>query len=302
MVDFRLDSLRRAGGLLLVMAVFVIAFAVYVMSPTSLLGNSDMTKRDTLAVEMSFDLPQKITLNEPFDVAFNVTVLEPVPHANDSLDEIDVMLPSGCEIVHGEPYWQGMLSRGRSVSVKFRAKITEPTSTVFRGYVYSGYIPNKMRLFRTVNCFASDEFLITARPTADNDEGAHATFANPSRSRCLVLPPHDVLGVSANAETRVIPVEIIAGSVSPETVYQLDRTAVNALSFWLKSSLLAEPVRVIPQQWQLSCPLYDMALNADSTGTLLVDSQVDTTTLTLLLDGTSYNVRLQVSTTAPGNR
>lgn len=259
-------------------------------------ATADMTKRDTLAVSMSFDLPNNVLVDQPFDLAFRVTVHDSVPHANDSLDEIDIMLPEECEILSGKPYWQGMLYRGCSVAVRVRARITEPTKAAFLGYVYSGYISGRMNLYRTVNYLASQEISVSSLAKDSTHSEPVEPLTAPSQKRCLVLPPNDLLGVSADAKPQIIPIEILSSSTVVKDVCKLDRSAINTLSFWMRKSASSPLFRVLPQRWQLSCPLYDMALNSDSTATLLVDPMVDTTTLSVQLEETRYQIRLRAST------
>lgn len=269
------------------------------VSASGTAGAQHMTKRDTLAAELSFELPKQIELNVPFDMVFRVTVHDSVPHANDSLDEIDIMIPKGCEILTGEPFWKGILSRGCTVSVRLRARITEPMLAVFHGYVYSGYVPQHMNLYHTVNSLASNEFLVIDKTKSSRENLAALPQMSPARKRCLVSPPNDQMGLSESAPVRLIPIEIVSNAEYVEGVCQLDRSAINALCFWLRKTPSSPATRIAPQRWQLSCPLYDMVVNPDSTATLLVDPMVDTATLSVQLEGVHYQVRLRAVTSAP---
>jgi hypothetical protein len=271
----------------------IVAFILVLGS--NLYASPDMTKRDTLALKMSFQLPEKIKLGEPFDLSFTVVVQDSVPHDNDSLDEIDVMLPDGCRVLGGKPVWQGRLYRGCTVVIQLRAQITEPMQGVFEGFVYSGFIPKHMNLYRTVNIFTSNEISVLKTIKRESVAKPLEPITESSRKRCLVPPIDGPSGATGNDLRTVIPVEIVGGAITGDDNYWLTRNTLNSLSFWFKESPAATAVRTVPQRWQLSCPLYDMALNSDSTTTILIDEQIDTTTISFEIQGKRYQVRLQVA-------
>jgi hypothetical protein len=276
-------------------ASVVLLALLFVASP--ILGNSQMSRRDSLKVQTELILPDSIKLNEPFDITFNVLILDSVRHDNGTPDEIDLLLPDECKILAGESSWRGTLEYGSKVSLQIKASVLTPMHDYFQGMIYSGFIPDRMNLYRTSNRVDSRYF------TVGNPQPLHGMIdpeprtTDTSPAELVLQPPAPTIEPSAPEGTprNLVSVEITMNSRTAQEALPLKAHAVNSLIFWLKNSPNDTPLRVMPHHWDMSCPLFDMALNRDSTATLLLDSKIDTATVALEIEGTRHLVRLKVT-------
>ncbi len=248
-----------------------------------------MSRRDTLAIRSELLIPDTILINQPFEIRFSVTILDSVVHQNNTADEIDLILPPECEIVAGSPSWRGKLDCGITVTLQITARATRPFRDSFEGFVYTDFVPGHMNLYRTVNAVLSKEYSVLAlrepSPVDPERPGSQELTTRTVVPRC----PY------SGAVDSLIRVELVKGKLLPTPTFNITRKAQHHLGFWIKNPADANIVKALPSRWDLSCPLYDMALNRDSTTALLVDKEIDTTTVSVEIDGTRYQVRLRVT-------